>query len=83
MNKNITFQFRDPQHYLPEHPGPKFALFEIFQGEQRLIEYGFTEWDGTVFGLPEIPQPGCTVSLLAWADLPDPMEVPKMIITPN
>lgn len=81
MNKRITFEFKDPQHFTPTHPGAKFALFEIFQGDQRMVEYGFTEWDGTVFGLPDLPSDGCTVSLLAWADMPDPLEVPRLIVT--
>jgi hypothetical protein len=81
MNKHITFEFKSPQHFLPQHPGAKFALFEIFQGNNRIVEYGFTEWDGEVFGLPDIPQPGCSVSLMAWAEMPDPFEVPKLIVT--
>lgn len=81
MNKRITFEFKDPNHFLPTYEGPKFALFEIFQGNQRMVEYGFTEWDGKIFGLPDLPAPGCSVSLLAWAELPDPLEVPKLIVT--
>jgi hypothetical protein len=83
MNKRITFEFKDPQHFLPDTPGPKFALFEIFQGDHRLVEYGFTEWDGTIFGLPDLPAAGCTVSLLAWAELPDPEQKEAKILTVN
>lgn len=81
FNKRITFHFQDPQHYLPEQPGVKLAIFQIFQGESFVYEYGFTEWDGEVFGLPESPAPGFLVVLTAWADTVDPMEVPKLIVT--
>lgn len=80
MNKNITFEFKDPANYIPQFVGAKFALFEIFQGNNRMVEYGFTEWDGEVFGLPELPQEGCSVSLIAWAEMPDPeLNAPKII----
>lgn len=83
MKHEIIFTFNSPQT-LPTDIGPKMAIFEIYQGDQVMHDYGFTEWDGKVFGLPELPAEGCTVTLYAWAELPDPTKTNQpRIITPN
>jgi len=77
--KDITFRFKPPTE-LPTTKGYKLAIFEIFMGNDRMLEYGQTEWDGEIFGLPDEPAAGYTVSLFAWADTVDPeYEAPKII----
>ncbi len=81
MRKDITFRFF-PVTTLPTIIGMKLAIFEIFTNDKEpILEYGFTEWDGEVFGIPDPPMEGYTISLHAWAETVDPNYTPAKLIS--
>jgi hypothetical protein len=81
--KEIKFRFLPPTT-LPTVIGMKLAIFEIFTNDKEpILEYGFTEWDGTEFGIADPPMEGYTISLYAWAETVDPNYTAPKIITMN
>lgn len=55
----------------PENIGLKQVLYEITTKDETTHDYGYCNWTGVEWELPEVPQ-GIEISVHSWANNPDP-----------
>lgn len=71
---NFLFYQTEPSK---ENTGNKLVLWEVDGPEGKVFDWGFSEWTGTEWGIPEVPE-GYTIKVKIWANTLDP----KILLSP-